>query len=72
MRLNVETAGDDAQEIWVMSEEFFPYEDNGVSYNESEGKEPVSEPYPLCGMGLPDPAGASGLGNGAGKTPQSG
>ena len=45
MKLSVETAGDDAQEIWVMSEEFFPYEDNGVSYNESEGKEPVSEPY---------------------------
>ncbi len=43
--VEVETAGDDAQEIWVMSEEFFPYEDNGISYNESEGKEPVSEPY---------------------------
>jgi nitric oxide reductase NorD protein len=43
--IDCETAGDDAQEIWVMSEEFFPYEDNGVSYNESEGKEPISEPY---------------------------
>jgi nitric oxide reductase NorD protein len=43
--VDCETAGDDAQEIWVMSEEFFPYEDNGVSYNESEGKEPISEPY---------------------------
>ena len=43
--VEVETAGDDAQEIWVMSEEFFPYEDNGVSYNESEGKEPISEPF---------------------------
>jgi nitric oxide reductase NorD protein len=43
--IDCETAGDDAQEIWVMPEEFFPYEDNGVSYNESEGKEPVSEPY---------------------------
>ena len=43
--IDCETAGDDAQEIWVMSEEFFPYEDNGVSYNESEGKAPVSEPY---------------------------
>jgi nitric oxide reductase NorD protein len=43
--IDCETAGDDAQEIWVMSEEFFPYEDNGVSYNESEGKEPMSEPY---------------------------
>ena len=43
--IDCETAGDDAQEIWIMSEEFFPYEDNGVSYNESEGKEPMSEPY---------------------------
>jgi len=43
--IDCETAGDDAQEIWIMSEEFFPYEDNGVSYNESEGKEPVSEPF---------------------------
>lgn len=43
--IEVETAGDDAQEIWVMSTEFFPYEDNGVSYNELEGKEPVSPPY---------------------------
>lgn len=43
--IDCETAGDDAQEIWVMSEEFFPYEDNGVSYNESEGKAPLSEPY---------------------------
>ena len=43
--IDCETAGDDAQEIWVMSEELFPYEDNGVSYNESEGKEPMSEPF---------------------------
>lgn len=43
--VEVETAGDDAQEIWVMSTEFFPYEDHGVSYNELEGKEPVSPPY---------------------------
>jgi nitric oxide reductase activation protein len=43
--VEVENAGDDAQEIWVMSEEFFPYEDNGVSFNALEGKEPVSEPY---------------------------
>ncbi|HRB22097.1 MAG TPA: VWA domain-containing protein, partial [Nitrosomonas sp.] len=43
--VEVETAGDDAQEIWVMGSEFFPYEDNGVSFNESEGKEPVSAPY---------------------------
>ena len=46
--LEVETAGDDAQEIWVMSHEFFPYDaaqENGVSFNEREGKEPVAEPY---------------------------
>jgi hypothetical protein len=43
--VDVETAGDDAQEVWVCATEFFPYEDEGVSYNEMEGKEPVSEPY---------------------------
>ena len=43
--VEVETAGDDAQEIWVMGTEFFPYEDAGVSYNDLEGKEPVSAPY---------------------------
>jgi nitric oxide reductase NorD protein len=43
--VEVEGAGDDAQEIWVMGTEFFPYEDAGISYNESEGKEPVSQPY---------------------------
>lgn len=45
--VDCETAGDDAQEIWVMGTEFFPYEDAGEarqSYNELEGKEPVSEP----------------------------
>ncbi|MCF6320383.1 MAG: nitric oxide reductase activation protein NorD [Rhizobiaceae bacterium] len=43
--VEVETAGDDAQEIWVLSTELFPYEDEGVSYNEMEGKEPVSDPF---------------------------
>ena len=42
--VEVETAGDDAQEIWVLGSELFPYEDEGVSYNEMEGKEPVSAP----------------------------
>lgn len=42
--LDVETAGDDAQEIWVLGTELFPYEDLGVSYNESEGREPVIDP----------------------------
>ena len=43
--IDVETAGDDAQEIWVVGTEFFPYEDMGVSFNEMEGKEPVSPPF---------------------------
>ena len=42
---DVETAGDDAQEVWVLSTELFPYEDNGISYNASEGKEPMPEPH---------------------------
>ncbi|SFW24807.1 nitric oxide reductase activation protein NorD [Nitrosovibrio sp. Nv17] len=42
--VEVEGAGDDAQEIWVMGTEFFPYEDNGVSYNASEGREPPIQP----------------------------
>ena len=43
--VEVENAGDDAQEIWVLGSELFPYEDEGVSYNEMEGKEPVSDPF---------------------------
>ena len=43
--IDCETAGDDAQEIWVLDTELFPYEDMGKSFNEMEGKEPVSEPY---------------------------
>jgi nitric oxide reductase NorD protein len=46
--IEVENAGDDAQEIWVMGTEFFPYEDMGVSFNQSEGSEPLVAPshYP--------------------------
>jgi nitric oxide reductase NorD protein len=40
--VEVETAGDDAQEIWVQSAEFF--DDGGNSFNEREGKDPVSPP----------------------------
>lgn len=40
--VEVETAGDDAQEIWVQSAEFF--DDEGNSFNEREGKEPTSLP----------------------------
>jgi nitric oxide reductase NorD protein len=43
--VDVENAGDDAQEIWTCETEVFPYEDHGVSYNEMEGKEPVSDPF---------------------------
>ncbi len=43
--VEVENAGDDAQEIWILPTELFPYEDNGISYNEMEGKEPVSDPF---------------------------
>lgn len=43
--VDVETAGDDAEEIWVLGTELYPYEDAGVSFNEMEGKEPISDPY---------------------------
>jgi hypothetical protein len=43
--VDCELAGDDAQEVWVCSTELFPYEDQGISFNEMWGKEPVSEPY---------------------------
>ena len=48
--IDVETAGDDAEEIWVLGTELFPYENigdesNGKSFNELEGKEPMSDPF---------------------------
>jgi len=43
--IDVENAGDDAEEIWVLATELYPYEDMGKSYNELEGREPVSEPF---------------------------
>ena len=43
--LDVETAGDDAQEIWTLPTELFPYEDQGISFNQMEGKEPISDPF---------------------------
>lgn len=43
--IDTETAGDDAQEVWVLGSELFPYEDEGKSHNDLEGKEPVSDPY---------------------------
>lgn len=44
--IDTETAGDDAQEVWVLQSELFPYEDLGVSYNASEGREAQSAPLP--------------------------
>jgi hypothetical protein len=46
--VDVENAGDDAEEIWVLDTELFPYEDMGLSFNDLEGKEPISDPchYP--------------------------
>lgn len=46
--VDVELAGDDAQEIWVGKDRFMPYEDAGeaaVSHNEMWGKEPISAPF---------------------------
>ncbi len=48
--VDVENAGDDAEEIWVLDTELFPYENigdesNGKSFNELEGKEPLSDPF---------------------------
>ncbi|MES9937742.1 MAG: nitric oxide reductase activation protein NorD [Sedimenticola sp.] len=46
--VDCELAGDDAQEIWICSTEFMPYEDAGeatVSFNQMWGKEPVSQPF---------------------------
>lgn len=40
--VEVETAGDDAQEIWVQADELF--DDDGTSFNAREGKEPVAPP----------------------------
>jgi uncharacterized protein YegL len=41
--VDVEFAGDDAQEIWVLPTELF--EDDGTSFNDKEGKEPISSPF---------------------------
>jgi len=43
--IDVETAGEDAEEIWVLGTELYPYEDMGKSFNEMEGKEPLSDPF---------------------------
>jgi len=43
--IDSEMKDDNPQEVWVLNSELFPYEDEGVSYNEMEGVEPVSDPY---------------------------
>lgn len=46
--VDCELAGDDAQEVWICSTEFFPYEDAmeaTQSFNDMWGKEPISEPF---------------------------
>jgi len=40
--VDVETAGDDADEIWVLGTELF--DDDGTTWNEREGREPIAEP----------------------------
>ena len=42
--VDCELAGDDAQEIWALNTPFY-LDQEGVTINELEGKEPVSEPY---------------------------
>ncbi len=42
--VDVETASDQA-DVWVLQTELFPYEDEGISYNQMEGVAPVSEPF---------------------------
>ena len=42
--LDCELAGDDAQEIWTLSTEYW-LDQEACTINELEGKEPVSEPY---------------------------
>ena len=43
--INSELVLDNHQEVWVLESELFPYEDMGISYNEMEGVEPVSDPF---------------------------
>jgi len=41
--VDVEFAGDDAQEIWTLDGVL--YDDDGITFNEKEGREPVSDPF---------------------------
>lgn len=41
--VDVETAGDDAQEVWILGSEL--YDDDGTTWNAREGREPAPEPH---------------------------
>ena len=41
--VDTEGAGDDAQEVWILPTELFPYEEDGRSWNEREGRPPAPE-----------------------------
>ncbi len=47
--VDCELAGDDAQEVWICEDEMRVYEDdltdNATSFNETMGREPISDPY---------------------------
>lgn len=47
--VDCELAGDDAQEVWICSDNMRPYEDDltdeQVSFNDMWGKEPISDPF---------------------------
>ena len=46
--IDSEMKDDNPQEVWVLDTELFPYEDDletTQSYNQSEGVEPISDPY---------------------------
>ncbi|MDY0136859.1 MAG: nitric oxide reductase activation protein NorD [Thiomicrospira sp.] len=43
--IDSEMTHDAPDEVWVLQSELFPYEDNGLSFNDMEGKEPVSDPF---------------------------
>ena len=42
--IDSELVDDSPQEVWVLPTELFPYEDQGVSYNASEGGPPLAPP----------------------------
>lgn len=43
--IDSEMTHDEFDEIWTLQSELYPYEDNGLSFNDMEGKEPISDPF---------------------------